>query len=212
LNLRGTVTVESLLTLIDFPHLRTIGFLQFLSALAAYTPELEFLKSEIHLRYRTRCQKYQLDLDHSDINTLACSGKNEAIIPELKDALLDFENQIGQTETDYDPKLWWAGGDGMSYNNMLLVQKNLQNHTESAFQCFELMIPALQVWHTLWTDLCRIYETHWGAPLNDNPATLGNSAKKIGRPAPGNLSKVDYYPAAELLALVHDTRMLDCWR
>ncbi|KAJ6608810.1 hypothetical protein B0H10DRAFT_1653230, partial [Mycena sp. CBHHK59/15] len=102
-------------------------------------------------------------------------------------------------------------GDGMSFNNMLLVQKYMQHHTESSFQNFELMVPVLQVWHTMWTDMCRIHETHWGSPLNDNPATLGNSAKKIGRPAPANLKKVDYYPAADLLALVHDIRMLDCW-
>ncbi|KAJ7713350.1 hypothetical protein DFH07DRAFT_974764 [Mycena maculata] len=74
------------------------------------------------------------------------------------------------------------------------------------------MRPVLQVWHTMWTDLCRIHETHWGTPLNDDPATLGNSAKKIGRPAPSNLKEVDYYPAADLLGLVHDTCMLNCWR
>ncbi|KAJ6576224.1 hypothetical protein B0H10DRAFT_2235678 [Mycena sp. CBHHK59/15] len=93
-------------------------------------------------------------------------------------------------ERDYDSKLWFGGGDGMSFNNMLLVQKYMQHHTESSFQNFELMVPVLQVWHTMWTDI----------------------AKKIGRPAPVNLKKVDYYPAADLLALVHDIRMLDCWR
>ncbi|KAJ7864497.1 hypothetical protein B0H14DRAFT_3603688 [Mycena olivaceomarginata] len=146
------------------------------------------------------------------MNPLAHSGKNEALIPELKDALLDFLRQLGQKEDDFDFRLWFLGGDGMSFNNAHLVKKYMQNHTESAFQSFELMIPALQVWHTLWTNLCRIFVAHWGEPLNDNPSTLGNSAKKIGRPAPGNLKKVDYYPAAELLALVHDMRMLDCWR
>ncbi|KAJ7845241.1 hypothetical protein B0H14DRAFT_2584802 [Mycena olivaceomarginata] len=204
LNLRANVTVEMLLGMIDFTHLRDIGWLQFLSSLATYIPELEFLKSEINLRYRTKCRKQQLPVDNSEIHPLACSGKNEAIIPELKDALWDFQNQFGQRDTDFDSKLWFAGGDGMSYNNMLLVQKYMQNHTESPFQSFQLMVPVLQVWHTMWTDLCRIHETHWGSPLNDDPATLGNSAKKIGRPAPGNLSKVDYYPAAELVSFKCD--------
>ncbi|KAJ7703574.1 hypothetical protein B0H17DRAFT_912268, partial [Mycena rosella] len=212
LNLRRTVTVEQILDLIDFSHLREIGIPQFLQALATYVPEAEIYKAEIALRYRTRCKKRQVTLGQSDINTLASSGKNEAYIPELKDALLDFKNQIGQTEADFDNRLWFCGGDGMSYNNMLLIQKYLRNHTESPFQSFQLMRPVLQVWHTMWTDICRIHETHWGTPLNDNPASLGNSAKKIGRPAPANLKKVDYYPAADLLALVHDTRMLDCWR
>jgi hypothetical protein len=63
----------------------------------------------------------------------------------------------------------------------------------------------------MWTDLCRIFETHWGAPLNHNPATLGHSAKKIGRTPPANLKKVDYYPSDQHLNLVHDICMLDCW-
>ncbi|KAJ6503101.1 hypothetical protein DFH09DRAFT_1440647, partial [Mycena vulgaris] len=212
LNLRRTITVGQILQMIDFPHLRNVGVLQFIQALATYIPEAAIYKPEISLRYKTRCRKRQVPLAKSDIHTLASSGKNEAYIPELKDALLDFLNQLGQTEKDFDNRLWFGGGDGMSYNNMLLVQKYLRNHTESPFQSFELMRPVLQVWHTMWTDICRIHETHWGSPLNENPATLGNSAKKIGRPAPSNLKKVDYYPAADLLALVHDTRMLDCWR
>lgn len=95
---------------------------------------------------------------------------------------------------------------------MLLLKKYLQNHVESPFQSFELMQPILQIWHTSWTDLSAVFETHWGDNLNDDPGTLGNSAKKIGRSPPSNLKKVDYYPSAQLLNLVHDTRMLDCWR
>ncbi|KAF8152779.1 hypothetical protein K438DRAFT_1477476, partial [Mycena galopus ATCC 62051] len=211
LNLRRTMTVEDILTRIDFQHLRQIGILQFIEAIATYIPEGSKYKAEILLRYQTRCQKRLLPLEITDINPLACSGKNEAVVSELKDAMLDFLAQTGQTESNFDDRLWFAGGDGMSYNNLLLVQKYMRNHTESSFQNFQLMRPVLQAWHTMWTDLCRIHETHWGAPLNDNPASLGNSAKKIGRPAPPNLKKVDYYPAADLLALVHGMRMLDCW-
>jgi hypothetical protein len=63
----------------------------------------------------------------------------------------------------------------------------------------------------MWTDLSRICETHWGEALDNNPATIGWSAKKIGRAPPANLKKVDYYPTAQLLSLVHDTQMLDAW-
>jgi hypothetical protein len=136
--------------------------------------------------------------------------QNKASITELKDAFLDFSEQLGQKQGDCDPRLFLAGGDGMSYSNMLLLQKYLQNHTD-AFESFELLRPVLQLWYTCWTDLCRISDTHWGAPLNDNPATLGHSAKKIGCSPPANLKKVDYYPTAQLLSLVHDMRMLDYW-
>lgn len=197
--------------MIDQPHRKRVGILQWISALTVYVPQCAVYKEEVSLRYLTRCQKQQLPVEKSKIHPLATSGKNEAIIPELKDAFVDFLDQLGQTEEKNDRRLWFGGGDGMSYNNMLLIQKYLQNHKDP-FQSFALLQPLLQVWHTMWTDLSRIHETHWGEPLSKNPATLGHSAKKIGRSAPSNLKKVDYYPSAQFIALVHDTRMLDCWR
>ncbi|KAJ7674127.1 hypothetical protein B0H17DRAFT_946931, partial [Mycena rosella] len=201
---RRTITVEKLLTMVDFLHLEQIGVLQFLEALANYIPE-----ASIYSCYRPM-SKLQAPIEKTPIRPLATSGKNEASIPELKEAFLDFLEQGGQTEGDYDLRHFFGGGDGMSYNNMLVLKKYLQNH-QDPFQSFELLRPVLQIWHTMWTDLCRIFETHWGPPLNDNPATLGHSAKKIGRAPPANLKKVDYYPSAQLLSLVHDMRMLDCW-
>ncbi|KAJ7201497.1 hypothetical protein B0H12DRAFT_1036342 [Mycena haematopus] len=208
---RAQITVEELLNMIDQAHLKQIGILQFLEALSNYIPEAAVYKSEIYLRYRTRVSKLQAPVIKYNISPLATSGKNEASIPELKDAFLDFLEQIGQTEDNFDSQFIFAGGDGMSYNNTHLLKKYLQNHSPDAFRSFEILRPVLQLWHTMWTDLCRIFETHWGAPLSDNIATLGHSAKKIGRAPPANLKKVDYYPSAQLLNLVHDMRMLDCW-
>ncbi|KAK6969274.1 hypothetical protein R3P38DRAFT_3337119 [Favolaschia claudopus] len=196
---RTELTVESLLGMIDQINLRRVGTLQFLEALSNYVPEAAIYKPEIDLRYRTTAQKLQVPLVKHEISPLASSGKNEAL------------EQTGQTEDDFDSRLLFVGGDGMSYNNLNLVKKYLQNHHPHSFRSFEIVRPTLAIWHTLWTDLCRIFETHWGAPLNDNVASLGHSAKKIGRATPGNLKKVDFYPSAQLLTLVHDVRMLDCW-
>jgi hypothetical protein len=91
------------------------------------------------------------------------------------------------------------------------LQKYLQTHPD-AFQRFELMRPVLQVWHTQWTNLSQIFKTHLGEPLNNNPATITWSSKEIGWALPSNPKKVDYYPEMELLVLLHDTQMLDCWR
>ncbi|KAJ7806195.1 hypothetical protein B0H14DRAFT_2255004, partial [Mycena olivaceomarginata] len=187
---RSTLTIHDLLDLIDQSHIKTIGILQFLEALSHYIPEASVYKADIYIRYQTRASKLQAPVEKTPISPLATSGKNEASIAELKDAMVDFLEQIGQTEDDYDPQLFLAGGDGMSYHNMGLLKRYLQNHADP-FQSFELLRPVLQLWHTFWTDLCRICETHWGEPLNDNSTTLGNSAKKIGRAPPPNLKKVD---------------------
>ncbi|KAF4596165.1 hypothetical protein EYR40_008153 [Pleurotus pulmonarius] len=211
LNQRENFTMDKLLKLIDFPHLRNIGILQWLGALVKYIPELSHLQDDVALRYRTRCSKLPMAPEKTDIRPLASSGKNEAVISELKDAFIDFLAQLGQEEGDYKDRVWLAGGDGMSFNNMHLLKKHLQAH-EDPFQSFRYMEPVLELWHGMWTDLSRLLGTHWGKLLDNNPATLAHSARKIGREPPGNMKKPDYYPTVELVNLVHDMRMLDCWR
>ena len=130
---------------------------------------------------------------------------------ELKDGLLDFACQTGQTHQNYLPQLWVVGGDGLTYQKMLELKRYLQFHRD-LFQSFTLLQPLLLWWHLLWTFLCLIFETHWGNDLTKDPSSLGHSAKKIGRAKPLNLKKVDYYPSMQLSYLVLDIRMLDCWR
>jgi len=144
--------VDRILDLIDQPHLKIIRTLQWIEALTRNIPELAVYKSEVSLRYRTRAAKLPIPLHKPKIHPLATSGKNEANIGDLKDGFVDFLEQLGQKDSDYDFRLWFAGGDGMSYNNMLILKKYLQTHPD-AFQRFELMQPVLQVWHTQWTNL-----------------------------------------------------------
>ena len=151
-NKRKDLSVDRILDLIDQPHLKIIGTLQWIEALTRNIPELAVYKSEVSLRYRTRAAKLPIPLHKPKIHPLATSGKNEANIGDLKDGFVDFLEQLGQKDSDYDFRLWFAGGDGMSYNNMLILKKYLQTHPD-AFQRFELMQPVLQVWHTQWTNL-----------------------------------------------------------
>ncbi|KAJ6573350.1 hypothetical protein B0H10DRAFT_2237105 [Mycena sp. CBHHK59/15] len=96
---------------------------------------------------------------------------------------------------------------------LLQLQIYLQFHND-AFKSFELLEPQLQVWHTKWTDVTRIFQTHWGriAGKNTNPASLGFSAAKIGRPAPSDMKKIEFYPGTQLMYLVLDAKLLDIWR
>jgi len=99
----------------------------------------------------------------------------------------------------------------MTYEKILQLKKYLQFHEDDLLS-LNLLEPVLALWHTMWTDLSRIFETHWGESLSTDPSTLSYSAAKIGRPQPANLKKVDYYPHSELAYLILDIRMLDCWR
>jgi hypothetical protein len=161
--------------------------------------------------YRTRGAKLPLPERVTRVHPLASSGKKETVMTELKDALVDFLGQMGQSQENYLQRLVPVGGDGLMYEKMLQLKRYLQFHSDP-FEGFELVEPTLEAWHTEWTGLSCNFETHWGALLSDDPATLGHSAHKIDRAEPANLSKVDYYPAAEAAFLTLDLRVLDCWR
>ena len=210
-NKRKDLSVEQVLGWIDQKHLETVGILHWLKVLTDYIPELAKHKTHVSMLFRTRAAKHRLPVHATKVHPLATSGKNEVVIGELKDALLDFFAQIGQTREDYLCHLIMVGGDGLTYEKMLLLKKYLQLH-ENEFESFELVEPQLEIWHTAGTNLSRLFETHWGTPLSCDPSTLGHSARKIGRTEPPNLKKVDYYPSAQLAYLVGDVRMLDCWR
>ncbi|KII83514.1 hypothetical protein PLICRDRAFT_119348 [Plicaturopsis crispa FD-325 SS-3] len=208
---RKDLDVYKLLGLIDHEHLEIIGVLQWLYVLVHYVPELGHLKSHVSMLYRTRAAKQPLPPRATKAHPLATSGKNETVNTELKDALVDFFGQLGQSNSDFLRRLFAVGGDGLTYEKFLLLKEYLQFH-DNEFESLETLEPVLEWWHTEWTDLNRIFETHYGTPLSCDPSTLGHSAAKIGRKSPPNLKKVDYYTGAQLAYLVLDVRMLDCWR
>jgi hypothetical protein len=92
----------------------------------------------------------------------------------------------------------------------LELNSYLQFH-KNEFESFGLLEPFLEGWHTQWMSMCDIHEECWGTEGSKDPSTLGHSAGKIARDTPSNLKKVDYYPACDLVYLVLDVRILDCW-
>ncbi|KAJ7580007.1 hypothetical protein C8J56DRAFT_1058311 [Mycena floridula] len=184
-NKRASLTVDKLLSLIDSNHLEIIGSLQWLHMLVKYIPQLAKYKLMVTTLYQTRAAKQQVPVRASKIYPLASNGKNEASTTELKDATLDFLEQIGQTREKHLRRVQPFGGDGSTFQNFLNIKHYLQFHPHE-FESFGLLEPLLQGWHTI--------------------------AGKIGRPAPPNLKKVDYFPCLQLGYTVLDARMLDCTR
>ncbi|KAJ6559823.1 hypothetical protein B0H19DRAFT_1210268 [Mycena capillaripes] len=197
-NRRKDVTVDDLIGFLDQEDTDSTGTLLVLDVLAGCIPSLKPISKEISLPI---------------VHPLACSGKKQTIPTELKDAMLDFLQQIGQTPESFLKRKLPVGGDGLTYAMLLQLQSFLQYH-DDAFKSFEIMEPQLQVWHTKWTDVIRIFQTHWGrtSGKNTNPAALGFSAAKIGRVAPSDMKKVEFYPGTQLMYLVLDAKLLDIWR
>ncbi|KAJ7706777.1 hypothetical protein B0H17DRAFT_850412, partial [Mycena rosella] len=211
-NNRATLTVDKLFSLLDVADADTTGYHQWLEVLVRCMKPLNAQIAAVKAHVRRTAKVVVPTNEKSDVHPLGSSGKKETIPAELKDGLLDFFAQIGQLPNNYLRRKLPVGGDGLSYAMLLQLQAYLQFHKDP-FQSLEIVDLQLQVWHTKWTDLIRIYQTHWGRILgkSTNPASLGHSAAKIGWSAPSNMKKVEFYQGSQLLYLVLDARMLDCW-
>ncbi|TFY80848.1 hypothetical protein EWM64_g3165 [Hericium alpestre] len=211
-NERRAVTTEWFLSQIDGRHLEDVKVLQWIQTLVRYVPALSRHRKHINVLYATRVQKTApTEVKKTEVFPLAATEKDEGVTSELKEAIVEFLEQLGQTEDKYIRRVILVGGDGLTYEKMLQIKKYLQFHP-GEFQNLVILDPLLELWHTEWTDLCCIFQTHWHEDNSEDPASLGHSASKISFKAPSNLAKVDYYPSTRMAYTVLDARLLDCWR
>jgi len=205
--------INNLLSLIDQKYLDPAFSLHWHRVLVNSVPELSKWKGHVTMLFHEKASKLQLPIKSTKLYPLASSGKNETVTTERKDAFFDFSDQMGQTESDYIPRVLFAGRDGLTFQTMLEIERYLQFHGDysGASSCSSRC--QLSLWHKLkWTDVSRIFEVHWDFLLSPDPSSLGHSTAKINRAAHSILKKVDYYPAADLAFLVLDVRILNCWQ
>ncbi|TFK35918.1 hypothetical protein BDQ12DRAFT_725711 [Crucibulum laeve] len=205
------LTFEKLLKFIDDDHLDIVCALQWLCVVVNFVPCLSKYQSQIKKLYETVAAKKIIPPQKTCFFPLPTNGNNETITAELLKALIDFAKAMGYTEEEYMHCLLYTGGDGLTFECMLLLKLYLQFH-DTPFQHLEWLQPFLKTWHMLWTDLSQIYEAHWDDLSGADPLSIGNSANHIKCKAPGNVKKVDYYPYSELAYQVLDACILDCWR
>jgi hypothetical protein len=206
---------DDLIDLLDKTHNRTVGALHWLQILTTYVPQLEPYKSYVRGKFHTEPPaSMRLDRDgvrRTIVHPLATSAKNETSSTDLRDGLVDFLEQIGQTPDDHHPRIILVGGDGLTFEQLGNLKQTMQCQDEP-FKNFEIIQPYLQLWHTEWTDLCRLFALHFGEVGSQDPSTIGHSSAKINFKRPANLAKVDYYPGSHHVYRVLDARILDCWR
>jgi hypothetical protein len=209
------LTVERILGFLNADHARMVGALHWLQILTTYIPQLEQYKGDVREMFQKKPPaNMRLDRDGvrwTVVHPLATSGKSKTAVKELKDGLLDFLEQMGQTPNDYQPRIILAGGDGLTFEQMSNLRRVAQTQ-DGPFRTFEILQPYLQLWHTEWTDLCQLFVAHFGEDGSMDPSTIGHSSGKIGFKRLANLAKLDYYPASHHLYRMLDARVLDCWR
>ena len=210
-----SLNMDDFLNLLNKPHNRIIGALHWLQILTAYIPELESYKGYVRDMFRTE-PPASMRLDRSGVrrtvvHPLATSAKNEASSTDLRDGLTNFLDQIGQTPDDHYPRIVLMGGDGMTFEQLGNLKQAMQRQ-DGPFKNFEIVQPYLQLWHTEWTDLSRLFTAHFGEAGSHDPSTIGHNSAKIGFKRPANLAKIDYYPGSHHLYRILDGQILDCWR
>ncbi|OSC96922.1 hypothetical protein PYCCODRAFT_1335561, partial [Trametes coccinea BRFM310] len=213
-NLRKDLTVEKLTMLVDWEFSELCFVLQWLQTLVNYVPALACYKTQVAQLWSAEGTKMRAPAARpvkTPIHPLGTVAKNESISTDLRDTLVDFLAQMGQTEDRFSRRLIPVGGDGLTFEKLVQIKNQLQ-FQDSEFRRFDIIFPFLETWHTEWTYLSTIFEVHWGRRFTDDPSALGHSAAKIDQKEPSNLKKVDYYPGLYVAYLVLDARILDCWR
>jgi len=210
-----SLNASDLKNLLNESHNRTVGALHWLQVLVTYVPQLDSYKRYVREKFRTGLPaNMRLDkngVHRTVIHPLATSGKNEASSTDLRDGLIDFLEQIGQTPDDHHPRIVLVGGDGLTFEQLGNLKRMMQCQ-DKPFKNFEIIQPYLQLWHTEWTDLSRLFTAHFGEDGSHDPSTIGHSSAKVNFKRPANLAKVDYYPGSHHLYRITDARFLDCWR
>lgn len=193
---KTSLRMSDLTNLLNKSHNRTISALHWPQILVAYVPQLKSYQKGVQDKFRTEpAGSMRLDTGRArktPIHPLATSAKNETSSTELRDGLIDFLEQIGQTPEHHHPRIIFVGGDGLTFEQLIKL-KQLTQFQDQPFKNFEIIQPYLQLWHTEWTDLSRLFVAHFGEDGSHDPSTIGHSSAKINFKRPANLAKVDYY-------------------
>jgi len=208
---RDLIQVDGLLRRLDFDHERKVFTFQWLWVLGNYSKMMSHLKDRANLLLRTEALLQKVPDEAAEVYPLPTTSGSETDLPEFLSSIVDFLKNTGQTAVRYLRRILPIGGDGLTFELFLKLQYHLQFH-RSPYNSLRILNPLLQWWHDMWTNDSRIIDLHLISYASLDPSTLGHSASKIGRRIPKEQGKYNYHQACEILYLVADTRMLDCWR
>lgn len=207
------LTVRDLLKSIDNRHLSLVSTLHWLETLVDFVPALVSYKEWVSILFKTKAAKDpQPPTWKTKASPLGTNDCNEATMEGIKGAILDFSKQLGLDSKELADEVLIMSGDGMTYHNMQRLKRLAETSTLDEYRSFRWLLPILEVWHTVWTDLSRIARVHWGPASSPDYSGLWHNATRINHRTPPNFKKVDYYPVKRTVELVLSARILDCWR
>lgn len=161
---RYSLTIEKLLSLIDYDHLNLTGKLHWADVLVSSFPQLSCYKTRLADLFSENARATRIPEGHrSHVQPLRSNGCDPAKTTEMSSALDDFfSTQLGQTAETWKRRVTFVGGDGGTYEMLLRLQKYLQTQ-ETEYARLDWMVPVLQLWHAKWTALGRVTNNWWHA-------------------------------------------------
>ncbi|KAI0740267.1 hypothetical protein C8Q76DRAFT_781188 [Earliella scabrosa] len=131
------------------------------------------------------CPAQALDFDDKQ-RRLAENARSSLTVTQLV-GFIDqrhVETQGGQEPERYNRQLVLFCGDGLTFEKIVLLKHYLRFHHDP-FKSFAIIEPILAPWHTVWTDIGRIFETYWGSFRESwRPTNQGTYNGKLHIPSP----------------------------
>ncbi|KAJ7824426.1 hypothetical protein B0H13DRAFT_1658521 [Mycena leptocephala] len=208
---RQKMTAESVLNRIDWEHNDSIRDLHFVRVLAAFSPHLNPLSSQISVRFRTALAKHRINPHKKVLQPLSTNSEQQIKNKGYQAGFFEFDEQMGIEPDKSDNLLSWNRGDGATHGALKRIQR-IQVTTPNIYRSFRNAISTPETWHTKSTSLNTCASNHYGPAASPDPSSLSRSSNAANMKRPSNLKKCDFYPTSRSMNLIWEARVLDCWR
>ncbi|ETW77008.1 hypothetical protein HETIRDRAFT_421218 [Heterobasidion irregulare TC 32-1] len=188
-----TLMIKALEKHINWVHIHAVKRFHWVDALIFYVPALAMHRDAFGHMFNDQTCKHQINPKRHTV--VSMQG--------MTAALSNFLGQLGITEETYGRKLLFFTGDGKTFEGINKVKK-LLSAQEGDFRSFQFVHAVLEIWHTKWTNLIRIFQCHWGTSHEvSDPSTLGYLAQATLSPIPDYLGTNNLSAFFESLAVAN---------
>ncbi|KAJ7807914.1 hypothetical protein B0H14DRAFT_2380960, partial [Mycena olivaceomarginata] len=217
-NERASLTVDALLDDIDFDHMDSVFALHVVRILCEHVPCLNAYLPLIAERFRSQpIALYLLPVDRpaTRIVPLSCNSRAEMETHEMKEAVQDFDRQVGYTPENVSAAriLIWEAGDGGSVLSGGRVAHHLllQGLSLNTYESFENRFWTPGLFHVQMNMINGVAENHFSAKATSDPSSLSRAASLASLYIPSKPNSCEYYPTTRTMDTICSAQFLDIW-
>ncbi len=211
---RAELTTATILSDIDWPHLRRVLALHWVRILAELIPEFHAYQKEISARFRSDsiAKRPRRAGRKTEMQALGANAEREMEIQGMARAITDFSSQMGITEEYAKHLLLWIRGDGGSFATALRLKKYKLPTGKTNLERFIHIILTPEIWHFRATNVNTVASNHFGPVASDDPSSLSKAYSAANMKRPSDLRSCDFYPTLRGMTLSFQARVLDIFR